>query len=228
MSNTLTDPASLVVGRVTKDSPTAIARSFAKNATFRRRCRARSRRDPLDFGGFRTWRDQQFRGLYPRRSAASPFPLAEIPKTIGTWHVVEGSESHLDQDTARIAGSSDHFVRVYADSRETVSVLVLYGVASKVFGHTPIVCYPAAGYEPVRDSLKERREITVPGLATPFDFSRHITSGGSPGFGLQSGHLDVPEQRILAVRHGEPVEILPVSSWDVQDTASSSDCVDRS
>jgi hypothetical protein len=101
-------------------------------------------------GAVRSWRDSQFSSI-ARESEACPFPLNELPAVLGHWHAVEGSESHLDPETARIAGSSDHMIRVYADDKtgETVSVLVLYGLARSVFSHSPEICYPAAGYTPV-------------------------------------------------------------------------------
>ena len=85
----------------------------------------------------------------PRKSEATPFPLAELPRTAATWQASEGSDVQLDLDVARIAGSSDHIVRSYLDEKtgEQASVLLLYGLAAGVFGHTPEVCYPAAGYQ---------------------------------------------------------------------------------
>jgi len=98
-------------------------------------------------GGGRYWRDQQFRSL-TQESEKSPFPLAEFPKTLGGWQAVEGSDGQLEPEIARIAGSSDNFMRAYTNDQtgETVSVMVLYGLALRVFGHNPEICYPAAGY----------------------------------------------------------------------------------
>jgi len=128
-------------------------------------------------GGVRFGRDLQFQSVY-RESANSPFSLSELPKVLGTWRAIDGSESHLDKETAKVAGSTDHIIRVYEDSKsgETVSVLVLYGPADRVFGHTPVVCYPAAGYHPVRsptggDQVTEG-QLALSGSEVPVRFSK--------------------------------------------------------
>src|SRR5262245_27212472 len=94
--------------------------------------------------GFRYWRDWQFQAL-SKESKSSPFPLKDLPKALGEWHSVEGLETKLDPQIARIAGSSDHLIRTYLNqtSGETVVVMVLYGLAELISTHTPAVCYPA-------------------------------------------------------------------------------------
>lgn len=98
-------------------------------------------------GGVRAYRDHQFAKLSSELKA-SPFPLAELGGSLGSWHAVENSDIKLDPEIARIAGSSDHIVRSYIDSQsgETVHVMVLYGLAQDIFSHTPEICYPASGY----------------------------------------------------------------------------------
>jgi hypothetical protein len=110
-------------------------------------------------GGVRHWRDWKFQSL-SKESENPPFPLKELPKTLGSWREIEEAEIQLDPQIARIAGSNDHVIRTYSDEKsgESVTVLVLYGLANIVFAHTPEVCYPAAGFRPV----KEMREIDVP------------------------------------------------------------------
>jgi Protein of unknown function (DUF3485) len=100
-------------------------------------------------GGIRFWRDMQFRNL-AKESATCPFKLDEFAKDLGTWHAEDGMDAQLDPETARIAGASEHVIRVYKDSKtgETASVLLLYGAADSVFAHSPDVCYPASGYRP--------------------------------------------------------------------------------
>jgi hypothetical protein len=122
-------------------------------------------------GGLRSWRDSQFRSLL-HESAACPFPLSELPKVLGEWQAVTGSESQLDPEIARIAGSSDHFIRVYESSRtgDQVSVLVLYGLARAFFGHSPEICYPSAGYLPAGERGPIDRAISLPGLAVPAQY----------------------------------------------------------
>src|SRR5262245_48970477 len=67
-------------------------------------------------GGVRFWRDRQF-DTVAKEGSISPFPLKELPRVLGSWHMVEGSEVPLDPEVARIAGSSDHLLRVYMDER---------------------------------------------------------------------------------------------------------------
>ena len=91
--------------------------------------------------------------------------MSELPTVLGTWHSI--GEAHLDPETLKLAGSSDHIIRSYTDSKtgETVSVLVVYGLAYSVFGHSPEVCYPAGGYQAVGKA--EDHEFSLPGSATP-------------------------------------------------------------
>jgi len=165
MSNTLIEDASKVSAAKLRVSPTFRLSQLAEKASV----------SPWGWlavtclflsisGGIRLWRELQFRSLV-LESKASPFPLSEIPKELGSWHAVEGSDTGLDPETARVAGSSDHIIRCYTDYKtgETVSILVLYGLASSVFAHTPDVCYPAAGYIP---KTAVDRELSLPGSAT--------------------------------------------------------------
>jgi hypothetical protein len=110
-------------------------------------------------GAVRYGRDLQFLSL-ENQSKESPFPLKDIPNVLGTWRAVEGAEATLDPEIAKIAGSSDHIIRTYIDdkSQERVTVLLLYGPASSVWAHTPEVCYPATGFQPVVPS----REVQIP------------------------------------------------------------------
>ncbi len=109
-------------------------------------------------GAVRYWRDLQFLSIQ-NQSKDSPFPLKDIPKVLGPWRALEGSETVLDPEIARVAGSTDHMIRTYADDKgEQITVLVLYGPASAVWGHTPDVCYPASGFRP----LIAPRDVQVP------------------------------------------------------------------
>jgi hypothetical protein len=120
-------------------------------------------------GGVRLWRERQFQTL-AAESANCPFPLNEFPKTMGTWHMVDAADAQLDPEIARIAGSSDHIIRNYMDEKsgEIVNVLVLYGLANSVFAHTPDVCYPAAGYQPV--DAPTDHEFHLTGWTVPVRF----------------------------------------------------------
>ncbi len=116
-------------------------------------------------GGVRYWRGMEFYDL-SEESRASPFPLAELPKVLGAWRIDERTPIELDPEIARIAGSSDHIVRIYTNvnTGESASVLLLYGLASTVCFHTPEACYPAAGYTPAGNPPMADHELKIPGI----------------------------------------------------------------
>lgn len=101
-------------------------------------------------GAVRYWREFQFLQI-KTQSETAPFPLKELPMILGSWRALEGVETTLDPEIARVAGSSDHVLRTYVNDEtgERVTVLVLYGLASLVWGHTPEVCYPSVGFHPL-------------------------------------------------------------------------------
>ena len=100
--------------------------------------------------GERYWREGDFWGKV-LNARESPFPLEEIPKQIGAWQMVEGSESTLDPDVARVAGANSSMIRIYTEAQtgETVNVLILYGLGKWMIGHSPDYCYPYAGFQRV-------------------------------------------------------------------------------
>jgi hypothetical protein len=124
-------------------------------------------------GGFRYWRDWQFQAL-SKESKISPFPLEEFPKAFGEWQNVEGLETKLDPQIARIAGSSDHLIRTYLNrtSGESVVVMILYGLAELISSHTPAVCYPAAGFKDVPSTRDF--EIPIPGSTKKASFREEL------------------------------------------------------
>jgi hypothetical protein len=117
-------------------------------------------------GGIRFWREWQFAAL-AARSEACPFPLAQLPRTMGTWRADESSEIPLDPEVALFAGASDHIARNYIDEKsgERASALILYGLGHLVSLHTPDVCYPTAGYRLVKGPIDH--SITVEGVKGP-------------------------------------------------------------
>ena len=117
-------------------------------------------------GGIRFWREWKFSALAVE-SAACPFPLAELPRTLGKWQAIDDSEVQLDPEVMRFAGASEHIMRTYVDQKsgELASVLALYGLGTAVYGHTPDICYPAAGYKLVKGPID--RSIEVPGVSAP-------------------------------------------------------------
>lgn len=132
-------------------------------------------------GGIGFGRNMQFRGI-AQQSAKCPFPLSDLPTALGTWTAVPNSDTQLDPEIARLAGSSDHVIRSYksAMTGDEASVLVLYGSADSVFGHTPEVCYRAAGYQPVGPAVD--REYSSPDSPTPIRFRGMYVS--KPGVGM--------------------------------------------
>jgi hypothetical protein len=119
-------------------------------------------------GLVRAWQDDHF-ATAQSRVENPPFPLKDLPKTLGEWRFQDGSETSLDPQIARVAGCTDHLIRVYTNATTGVSVtaLILFGPAQNVFGHRPEVCYPAAGYRPV-DEAFVRRIATGSGPAAEF------------------------------------------------------------
>ena len=116
-------------------------------------------------GAIRYWRDWQFQSL-SRESEMPPFPLNEFPKELGSWRAFEGSEATLEPDIARIAGASDYLIRTYVDEKsgESAVVMIIYGLAYRVWPHIPDVCYPANGFKsvPPLDDI----DIQIPGTTT--------------------------------------------------------------
>ena len=67
-------------------------------------------------GGIRFWREWQFAALAAENDH-SPFPLGDLPRTIGNWESKAGDDGKLDDKVARIAGSKDNIVRTYLDKK---------------------------------------------------------------------------------------------------------------
>ena len=114
-------------------------------------------------GGIRYWRDWQFYSL-SKENEVPPFALEEIPRALGDWHMPEGSEGTLEPEIGRIAGATDHLIRTYVDEKSGKSavVMILYGLATVVWPHTPDVCYPANGFKSASPSRDQDVDIRVP------------------------------------------------------------------
>ena len=170
MSSSVIENASMVQAGKSKVTPTSRASQLVGKATVSPwACLAVTVVLLSISGGIRFWRDLQF-GSLARESKACPFPLKELPMILGSWQAIEGSDSQLDPETARITGSSDHVIRLYTDLKTgtMVSILVLYGLADSVFAHSPEACYPAAGYQTVIAPVDH--ELSLAGLATPIGY----------------------------------------------------------
>lgn len=91
-----------------------------------------------------------------------PFPLKQIPTTLGGWRLSPEGDKLLDRQTMRIAGGTDHILRTYADDLTGVKlvVLLLFGPAEPVLPHTPEVCYPANGFGNAEDPMAREFEYS--------------------------------------------------------------------
>ena len=100
--------------------------------------------------------------------------------TLGTWR---GESVALDPKIARGAGATDIITRRYVDQRTgaAVDVIVLYGIPTEVYQHSPEVCYPSAGFERIEGP--GRRTITAGRLEAPF-FSLVYSKGEGGQAGL--------------------------------------------
>jgi hypothetical protein len=162
--------------RLLSGSPIQVARQFAAKAS----------RSPKVLvgvtclllgisGGVRFWREWRFHSL-AQANANCPFLLDDLPKRLGSWQTRADKETQLDPEVARFAGSQSHILRTYVhdQSNEQVSVLILYGLAIKVNGHTPEICYPSAGYRLAAGP--EDTQFLTPGSTTPETFRSAIYS----------------------------------------------------
>ena len=100
-------------------------------------------------GAHRYWRDWYFQSL-AQKSEVSPFPLKDFPRHLNQWKSDADKDESLEPDIVWISGAKDYLVRTYVDeeSGQTAVVMIIYGPATKVFAHTPDVCYPAIGCKP--------------------------------------------------------------------------------
>lgn len=153
-------------------------------------------------GGARFYRDHQFAAL-SNDLKESPFPLADFSPTLGSWRALENSDTKLDPEVARIAGSTDHILRTYvqSDSGEKIHVMVLYGLAEDVYGHTPEVCYPASGYHAATAPKDYSVAVAADSLANPI---RYRTQVYFQGRGAAAGQYTEASYsfRLGSSRHG--------------------------
>ena len=112
----------------------------------------------------RSWQamrvDQQLRdGRKP------PFALNDLPMTMGPW---EGHDDVVDEQIIRITGSTDSIFRTYQHqvTGQRVGLLVLFGPAIMMYGHTPERCYPSAGFDQL--SGPRARTVEADGKSWPF------------------------------------------------------------
>ncbi|HMB05254.1 MAG TPA: exosortase-associated EpsI family protein [Isosphaeraceae bacterium] len=130
-------------------------------------------------GAVRGWQDRRY-GAYLDQEVHAPFSLKDLPTTLGDWQVRDGGEKTLDPRILQIAGASTYLLRTYADKTTgvTLAVLVLFGRADLIFGHTPDICYPAAGYVPVGEPL-DCPIALGPGATASFRSAVYLKPDGS-------------------------------------------------
>ena len=104
----------------------------------------------------RQWQAQRVNQTL-RDGRIPPFPLKEIPETLGDW---EGTSASMDPHVARATGATDKIVRTYQHRRtgQKINLIVLFGPSSEMYVHTPENCYPASGFS--LTSGPNRRQIT--------------------------------------------------------------------
>jgi len=101
----------------------------------------------LASGAIRISQERRFENA-ARSVETPPFPMRDLPTELGPWRML-GEEEYLGEETLQVAGCSDYMMRTYIDDRTGVAlkVLVAFGPAELVFGHSPTVCFPAFGFE---------------------------------------------------------------------------------
>ena len=99
-------------------------------------------------GAIRVNQESQFADA-AHAAETSPFPIRDLPRDLGDHWKMYGDEQYLEEETLQIAGCSDYLFRTYVDNRTgvTLTVLVAFGPAERIFPHSPIVCFPANGYQ---------------------------------------------------------------------------------
>lgn len=110
-----------------------------------------------------------------RQGLKSPFPLKELPMTLGDW---KGTDEPLDPAIARATGCTDSVFRTYWNEKTgaRVGLILLYGPAEEVSIHSPDNCYPAAGYGLVGDI--QRPVIKAGEAGYPFESMVYVRGEG--------------------------------------------------
>jgi len=102
-----------------------------------------------------------------RSSAEAVAKIARLPMELGSWR---GQDQPLDPEVIKQAGIAGYASRRFVDSRTgaAVTVLLVCGRPGPIAAHTPEVCYPGAGYEPVGEA--KLRTIPVAEGGPPAEF----------------------------------------------------------
>ena len=141
-------------------------------------------------GLLRWWQEQRVKAVITS-GRVSPFPLKDLPMTLGNWRVPDNQEDTLTPEVIQITRCVDYIKRNYVNDLTgvAVEVLVLYGPST--IAHVPEVCFPGAGYTLVDGP--HARVFPVPGDQA--SFTSLIFSKGEGGAADR-------EQVFYALRYG--------------------------
>jgi hypothetical protein len=108
-----------------------------------------------------------------RQGRESPFPLGTLPMTLGDWN---GEARELDPEIARKTGCSDHVFRSYRNKKtgSRIDLILLYGPSLEVVKHSPIICYPDAGFT----YMAQPESRVIEAGRKPFPFSSMVFTKG--------------------------------------------------
>jgi EpsI family protein len=104
-------------------------------------------------------------------------PLAEFPKQIGEWRMIQ--EGVLDQETLNILKADDYLTRDYVSPSSTAAVnLYVAFFKTQRTGqtpHSPKNCLPGGGWVPSVSSIVG---VPIPGRPEPIRVNQYIVSKG--------------------------------------------------
>jgi hypothetical protein len=117
-------------------------------------------------GAARWWQGERVQEVLAE-GGQPPFPLKNLPMSLGGWHVPDQREETLEPAIQAVLNSADALKRHYVDERTgvVVEVLLLYGPST--IAHFPEVCYPGAGYKLVDGP--SQRKLVVAGQTAVFN-----------------------------------------------------------
>jgi hypothetical protein len=120
----------------------------------------------LILAGAAHWLQQRRVDELLRSGLDAPFPLKNLPTTLGAWRVPEGGEEVLDPEIVQALRCVDYSKRRYVNEQTGVGIesLILYGPAT--IAHKPELCYPGSGYT-LADTPRIRT-FSVPGSVATF------------------------------------------------------------
>lgn len=133
-------------------------------------------------GVVRAWQSWGVNELL-RQGRQSPFPLASLPRTLGDW---EGEALKVDPEIAQATGCTDSVFRSYRNTKtgSRIDLILLYGPTLQVVRHSPVICYPTAGFSWM--AQPSPRTISIGKMRFPFS-SMAFTKGA----GDQAIHEEV-------------------------------------